>query len=104
MLIMRLRRVIAEGQGFYHAFSRTAPGILVFDTSGKRCKNAEQFLSRMWTFGGLDLGRDLCWEVFVGTLCGERFDAVFNCWSGVVGTFVDGCFKDPSESATRRHC
>ena len=45
---MRLCRVKAEGQGFYHAMSRTVPGVVIFDTSGKRCENAEEFLSRMW--------------------------------------------------------
>src|ERR1700733_15136245 len=55
---MRLRRVIAEGQGFYHAMSRTVPGVAIFDTSGKRCENAEEFLSRMWalaTFCGMQI-------------------------------------------------
>jgi REP element-mobilizing transposase RayT len=46
---MRFPRVLAEGQGFYHAFSRTVPGLIIFDTSGKRCDNAEEFRSRMWT-------------------------------------------------------
>jgi hypothetical protein len=45
---MRLCRVKAEGQGFYHAMSRTVHGVVIFDTSGKRCDNAEQFRSRMW--------------------------------------------------------
>src|ERR1700719_3938534 len=45
---MRLCRVKAEGQGFYHAMSRTVPGLIIFDTSGKRCDNAREFLSRMW--------------------------------------------------------
>ncbi len=55
---MRLRRVIAEGQGFYHAISRTVPGLVIFDTSGKRCENAEEFRSRMWalaTFCGVQI-------------------------------------------------
>ncbi|MEA3163159.1 MAG: hypothetical protein QOE88_977, partial [Verrucomicrobiota bacterium] len=28
---MRLCRVKAEGQGFYHAMSRTVPGLVIFD-------------------------------------------------------------------------
>ena len=43
-MIMRLSRVKAEGQGFYHAMSRTVPGLNIFDTSGKRCENAEDFI------------------------------------------------------------
>ncbi len=50
---MRLGRVKAEGQGFYHAMSRTVPGLVIFDTSGKRCANAEEFRSRMWALGHL---------------------------------------------------
>ena len=56
ILIMRLGRVKADGQGFYHAMSRTVPGLVIFDTSGKRCENAEEFRSRMWalaTFCGV---------------------------------------------------
>ncbi len=55
---MRLSRVKAEGQGFYHAMSRTVPGLVIFDTSGKRCANAEEFRSRMWalaTFCGVQI-------------------------------------------------
>jgi putative transposase len=44
---MRLCRVKAEGRGFYHAMSRTVSGLVIFDTSGKRCNNAEEFRSRM---------------------------------------------------------
>ena len=55
---MRLCRVKAEGRGFYHAMSRTVSGLVIFDTSGKRCDNAEEFLSRMWalaTFCGVQI-------------------------------------------------
>jgi hypothetical protein len=60
---MRFPRVLAEGQGFYHAFSRTVPGLIIFDTSGKRCNNAEEFRSRIWTlatFCGVRILDDGC--------------------------------------------
>ncbi len=44
-LIMRFRRVKAEGQGFYHIISRTVAGLFLFGTSGERRNAAEKFLS-----------------------------------------------------------
>ncbi len=44
---MRLRRVKAEGQGFYHCISRLVDGLFIFGTSGGGCRETEEFLSLM---------------------------------------------------------
>jgi putative transposase len=45
--VMRFPRVKAEGRGFYHCISRFVHGLFIFGTSGERCSEAEDFLSRM---------------------------------------------------------
>ena len=44
---MRLPRVKAEGQGFYHCISRVVDGLFIFRTTEGICREAEEFVSLM---------------------------------------------------------
>jgi putative transposase len=46
-LVMRLPRVKAPGQGFYHCISGFVHGLSIFGTSNGRCWEAEEFLFQM---------------------------------------------------------